>query len=76
MKTFAEACGLLVTKGNPTNEMDRYRAMCEEILRSEEMDDLADAFIDGFVEEELSLRQLVRYVFGQGVITGIEMEKP
>lgn len=77
MKTFEDAFAQLVNvdEATPLEAMDRYSEISKQILRSEEAEKLSAIFETGVLQGAVSLRQALRYAFGQGVLTGIEMEK-
>jgi len=78
MKTFEEAYDSLIDKNfDPVrSRMDKYEEVGIEILSSSKTTGLGDYFIQRVSDGRMSQMQAIRYAFGQGVLIGIEMEKP
>ena len=80
MKTFGEAFRSLTgdpkLEFNPKPAMDRYQEMADEIAASAEVELFTNAFVLAVSKREISVETAVRVAFGQGVLVGIEMEKP
>lgn len=78
MKTFDEAFDALLKDDadfTTREDMDRYKEIGLEILSSGKVDKWAHFLALKISRGELTQAMALRYSFGQGVLTGIEMEK-